>query len=601
MYFDRNLTCLNKQDKYIAVCDALAKRKPAETVLDGTAESGDIYLAIQEGERYYLLSGVYDPEHAAQRFAAQFEPAPEGLCILLFGFGDGRVVRLLLEDLDLVRKVIVVEPSLDVLRKTMEVFDCDHIFNHPNFSLFVSAEREEGLFDLLEEEMDYISWEYCRYAVLPTYKDRFADLESEVFRMYEQLRIQCHSEQNTMIHFAKSGTYNEVSAFRMLYHGKNFYDLKSWISKDIPCIIVGSGPSLERNIDALREAKGKALIFCADSAAEFLLRQGILPDLVCTIDPEKKMEPVSEELASVPMVVTPTSKFHLLSKIKEPKILCFSSGNAYYQDWFREEGVEFPIFYGGGSVATNCFCLAYELGCRTIILIGQDLALQGDQLHAGKGKEEEAWARVEVDGYDGGKVVSLTDFKMYLDWYESKIAGLKDCRVINASQGGAKIKGAEQMPLAEAVKAYCSQTFDMDEVFEALPYLWKTEQKREMVLASAKEQREISGKIGKEAKGLEEMLQLRAYLAKASEGEKKAFHDGFNRLMKEVEQGPASMFLFRRMIGEEIRFRKEQFELSRDEKSTATDEMRCVGTYLATLRDAAFEIAAWWDEAVKDL
>lgn len=36
----------------------------------------------------------------------------------------------------------------------------------------------------------------------------------------------------------------------------------------------------------------------------------------------------------------------------------------------------------GGSVATNAFSLLYKIGLKTIILVGQDLALTGNKSHA---------------------------------------------------------------------------------------------------------------------------------------------------------------------------------------------------------------------------
>ena len=47
---------------------------------------------------------------------------------------------------------------------------------------------------------------------------------------------------------------------------------------DIPAIIVGSGPSLDASLDALRKWQDHAVIFCAGSALQSLLAAGITPD-----------------------------------------------------------------------------------------------------------------------------------------------------------------------------------------------------------------------------------------------------------------------------------------------------------------------------------
>jgi len=56
--------------------------------------------------------------------------------------------------------------------------------------------------------------------------------------------------------------------------------------KDVPIIIVSTGPSLDKNIDLLKEAKGRALIISAGSALRPLLMRNIKPDFFAIIDPQ---------------------------------------------------------------------------------------------------------------------------------------------------------------------------------------------------------------------------------------------------------------------------------------------------------------------------
>jgi len=49
---------------------------------------------------------------------------------------------------------------------------------------------------------------------------------------------------------------------------------------------VSTGPSLDKNIDLLKEAKGRALIISAGSALRPLLMRNIKPDFFAIIDPQ---------------------------------------------------------------------------------------------------------------------------------------------------------------------------------------------------------------------------------------------------------------------------------------------------------------------------
>lgn len=53
---------------------------------------------------------------------------------------------------------------------------------------------------------------------------------------------------------------------------------------ECPVIACGSGPSLDRAADKLRELNGLVPIFCAESSAKSLLEYGITPDYVCPLE-----------------------------------------------------------------------------------------------------------------------------------------------------------------------------------------------------------------------------------------------------------------------------------------------------------------------------
>ena len=75
---------------------------------------------------------------------------------------------------------------------------------------------------------------------------------------------------------------------KYLKHGKSIESLKDYkFNKDSLAVIVGAGPSLRRynQIETLKKYKDKLIIISADGALYFLLDNGIVPDLVVTLDP----------------------------------------------------------------------------------------------------------------------------------------------------------------------------------------------------------------------------------------------------------------------------------------------------------------------------
>ena len=57
-----------------------------------------------------------------------------------------------------------------------------------------------------------------------------------------------------------------------------------------PAFIVSAGPSLDKNIDMLKEVKGRGMIMAVDTAIKPLLKKGIVPDIVASVDPHKPLE-----------------------------------------------------------------------------------------------------------------------------------------------------------------------------------------------------------------------------------------------------------------------------------------------------------------------
>ena len=57
--------------------------------------------------------------------------------------------------------------------------------------------------------------------------------------------------------------------------------------ENLPAIIVGAGPSLDKNVTLLREVKDRAVIIAVDRTLGLLLPLGITPHLVPSIDYSK--------------------------------------------------------------------------------------------------------------------------------------------------------------------------------------------------------------------------------------------------------------------------------------------------------------------------
>lgn len=483
--YEENMKVIQKRDPELA--DRMMHHIPNENIYIGDAYIEGQFLAIDRKGAMVTVGSTYSPENEAERFEQQIQQeALSMLSIVVFGFGTGNLAELLVQKKMKYWHIIIYEPSMDIMQKILEVRDLTSVLNDRRVVIFVGTDDIMRLERYLDQTVQFHDWKTYQYLSLTNYKELYPSMEQLVREKYQMIIDHKHADCNTMVYFGKTSTKCEIHTFRYLMHSKSLYDIKPYLSPEIPCIIVAAGPSLEKNVKYLRDAKGKALIFCVDSAADYLVSQDIIPDLICTVDSDKQGACfVNERLHKVPIAVTTTSCSDQIDKIEFPEIMYFSSQSILHEHIFRELGYEMPCVYGGGSVALNIFELAVNLDFRTIIMIGQDLALTNHMAHAGKGELVQSdlspYTLSEVEGYYGDTVITRSDFKFYIEWYNSKIPYLDDITVINATEGGAKLAGAVQMPLSEAIDEYCSVSFDFSSIYDKIPYIIRSEEQRKEI------------------------------------------------------------------------------------------------------------------------
>jgi hypothetical protein len=130
-----------------------------------------------------------------------------------------------------------------------------------------------------------------------------------------------------------------------------------------------------------------------------------------------------------------------LDQIPVPKM----SGNAIYL-WLQSMLGAKGDVYGPGSVAVVGFHILARLGCKPIILVGQDLAFTDDKTYApgtifdDQTLIHDTSAVHEVDSVDGGKLLTSESLYLYRKLLEHEIARF-EIPVFNAS-GGAVINGS---------------------------------------------------------------------------------------------------------------------------------------------------------------
>lgn len=604
--YEKNMTVLKETRPEIY--DSLnAEWISNEEVLVGTALNEELFLVVQDQENLIPFGSSYAPSYEAGRYVVQFQDWKDDSRLFLFGFGNGMIVRNILDDSCPIQFCIVYEPSKAMFLKMLENFDIEDILRHRNLVLVIHDVNDEEFERFMEDIMDYSTWRTYSFASLYRYDVYYHELYCQMEKLYKKTIDRREAEMNTLIHFAECGMENEIKALKWMIDCQAFEDFQGKFSEDIPCIIVAAGPSLEKNVEVLKQAKGKSFILCVDTAIHFLLDRGIFPDMTCTIDSQKGTKYFTDErVKEIPIAVSLQSDYRALDIIGDVKPIYLSAENGYYHKLFEEKGRKMVWLEGGGSVATVCFRMALTLGFKTIILIGQDLAFTQEKSHAGQELTDGDFLYniMMVDGYYGDKVLTREDFKSYIDWYDLVITENKDRTIINATEGGAKLKGAIQMPFQEVVNRYCKQDYDITSLIASVPQVWESyEEKKEYYLEIKEKQKCFYKDIKLLKKGIQAaeraivLIQRKNYDPRELKRVEEVMSDVTDYLMDADE----ILILIKRIIKWDL---EVSGELHNQEDELDKESLRLyqdVYNYYGHLMDSIEELLPIWKQTIEDI
>ncbi|UVL41961.1 DUF115 domain-containing protein [Pseudomonas sp. B21-040] len=215
--------------------------------------------------------------------------------------------------------------------------------------------------------------------------------------------------------------------------------------------VIATGPSLEQHFDTLRAIRGqegRPLFICVDTAYRPLLKHGIHPDIVVSIDQRISARHLpSEDSAGIRLVYMPMLAPLVLQAWQGARYAAYSTSPIYQS--LREQLTKGEL-YVGGSVIHPAADLAVKMGAAQITLFGADFAFPGDKTHAGwndgdLGPQLGAAKHWVLDGH-GQRIKTQLNFRSYLCELERFIAGHPQVRFYNSSRAGAIIVGTTFHP-----------------------------------------------------------------------------------------------------------------------------------------------------------
>jgi len=456
--FNKNIKSLIKKDPVLASkLFAISENKKYELVQHGNDNANINLIDMQNKLPMYETTPLNEIIKHHEEFEKKYKRYP---FLFQFGIGNGVFLKLLMEN-EIHKSVIVYEPDIEILWIALNLIDFSDEIKKSRILFYLTQDYTYAdaydIFNVLEVKL--YSRTYFLYAENKYYEKVFFNEMKKV----NDINIRAIKEGVTSLGNdtidTLIGIEHHIQNLPAMIKGGKFSSLKNNPLSDY-AIIVSTGPSLTKQLPLLKEIQDYVTIISVDASMPILEKWGIVPDFVTSIErveaTAKFFENTSKEFQE---------KFITIhASLQHEKVLT----NSYGEKLLVMRPFRYTRFYNldeygylgrGMSAANMAYELAYLMGYKNIVFIGQDLAYAEDgRSHA----KDHVFGENEVKNRNdtfvikyGGDGFIKTNYiwNMFRGQFEADIAQTKKegVKTYNATEGGARIEGAIEKPFIEIV------------------------------------------------------------------------------------------------------------------------------------------------------
>ncbi|GAB4268792.1 MAG: DUF115 domain-containing protein [Candidatus Rifleibacteriota bacterium] len=538
--YSRNMKVLRKRMSVLARAIELSNGSDCEYIVE-RAKNSSMTLAIKKDGKIFQIHSKYNPQREASQQISNMGFVNPKLLVIL-GLGLGYHIRAALEELkDTNLFMVVIEKDIEALRTAIENVDITDILSSDKIRWVIGVPENEG-YAVLNDMIKQAGIGFQLF--LKTLQIFDHPALNKVHGEYHKHMIRCFREAAHAIIFnygncpedSMIGVENIMKNLSTIMKNPGIKDLYGAF-KGVPGIIVSTGPSLDKNVEELKNAVGKCVMISADSALKVLLKHDITPHAAVSLERILNVARMFWELPDeykkkIWLAATPVIRKEAYDAWPGPTVMVYRAFAHF--EWINMPKGTLNI---GPSCSNMAFKILEALGCDPIILVGQDCAFESaEKTHADNApsvtnlnlKEKDL---IKVPGNLQEWVYTNSIYNMFRKSFVTDIAQYRGT-CINSTEGGALIEGAKIMPLKESIAKYCTKPVDVLEIFKKqLHYPTEAEineEYRKFRKTMIETRKEVEGVIEYCDKG-EKMI---------ADFEKRLEKDGFSELNDFLERFP---------------------------------------------------------------
>lgn len=494
--YKKNITTFWKMNKF---SEEVREYLKSYEITDGECQLVDgIPCFYQDG--YYYRMRSEQPLEEAKRMTRELDPMKDHL-IVVFGMGNVALLRKLMQDTTSGTRILVIENNAYIM---------NYIFAHENLDDIIARNKivitcaEEKILEHVIYACMGSNWENLVHNLqilsMPYYA-LYEDFQIDTVKMISKAILYEINSLGNSLPDVMNGLRNNYTSVDGCTFCNSISELRGKF-KGVPAIIVSGGPSLDKNVELLKQAEGKAVILSTDAAYRACRRIGVKADAIASIErdePTYKHFYENQEMDPDMVLIGPSLMWPDIIGTYPGKKVLMKKTQGGADGWWGNFFPSIEWLNMGFSCANVAHAVASEMGCEPIILIGQDFAYTNNKKHSEdakyhkenvvKEKKQGDKDAVWVEDINGEMVQTTEYLNMFRQGMEARIL-VDQNLVIDATEGGAKIKGTKIMTFADAIAQYCTEekTHSMSECLEDIVFDKETARKKYQEIIEAAEE-----------------------------------------------------------------------------------------------------------------
>lgn len=326
------------------------------------AKTGDVVPCVDNDEKRTLHS-KFDPIKEGLKYTSMYKS--KGFLIFL-GFGGAYHIKPFIEKNEF-STILILDKDMDRFKATLAKLNLKDMLLNPAVNILIDPD-EKTLYNFIIE--NYIPAVCGDVTTIPLRQRTNSEVEffSSCIDTIKKALDKISDDYTVQTRFGKKWFANTL--FNIVSSSKP----KSILKPIKNAIITAAGPTLEDNIEEIKERHKTSTLIATDTTVPTLLEFGIKPDIIISIDCQhiSYYHFIKKVPRDIPLVLDIASPRKLTSLFDN--VYYFSSGHPFSQ-YVSKNFRAFPYLNtSGGSVTHAALSLADALNAKDIYLYGADFS-----------------------------------------------------------------------------------------------------------------------------------------------------------------------------------------------------------------------------------